>query len=396
MAVGGYETASGVRNAGRVICRGYVAEGQREPRTAPARNRQMSGLRDLCMGSGHRDRTGSLVLLILALCFLPAAIGPGSAHAPLSAGSGEGIDTALLISSPEKSFVLYTALPRGSEAQYYRFPMEAGQVLSGSIMVPGPGTMVPDLAIICPGITPSGDLPPFLTVPPGSAAMVIRGQAPEQPSYEPFTPQPVYEVARFSVPVAENGSCYIAVFGSTGGKYSLAPGFREEFTPAEWLLIPWSVIAIHLWEGQHPLMILAPMIIVLAGGSAALWFLQKRRGLRITPVRLLVLAAGLLFIGGAAMTALQIIHTVSATGYDPGVFLTLFFTGIPFALGLAALQAGRRDAGPDSSRRTGMTLIVVGLLGLLFWGGLIIGPVLALTGGIVLTAGHGYPHRATT
>jgi predicted Zn-dependent peptidase len=57
-------------------------------------------------------------------------------------------------------------------------------------------------------------------------------------------------VARFNVTVPQDGDYYLAVYGPEGGNYSLAPGYVEEFTVAEWLQIPWSVISIHRWEGQ--------------------------------------------------------------------------------------------------------------------------------------------------
>ncbi len=98
--------------------------------------------------------------------------------------------------------------------------------------------------------------------------MVIPGETPGTPSYEAFTPQPIYEVARFNVTVPQDGDYYIAVYGPEGGKYSLAPGYIEEFTVDEWLLIPWSVVSIHLWEGQSPAYIFAPLIVVLIGGLA--------------------------------------------------------------------------------------------------------------------------------
>ena len=102
--------------------------------------------------------------------------------------------------------------------------------------------------------------------PAGSGAMVIQGKSPGKPSYEPFSPQPIYEAGRFNVTVPVDGDYYIVVYGPTEGKYSLAPGFLEQFTAAEWLLIPFSVITIHLWEGQSLWFVFAPMILIVIGG----------------------------------------------------------------------------------------------------------------------------------
>jgi hypothetical protein len=299
-------------------------------------------------------------------------------------GSNEGIARATLISSPEKSFVLYTVLDGDGETQYYRFPLEKGQVLYGSLQVPGPDSAVPDLVIIGPGIDPSGNVPSSIDVPAGSSALLVQGKQPGKPSYEPFSPQPIYEVARFNVTVPWNGDYYLAVSGPGGAKYSLAPGFKEEFTAAEWLLVPWSVISIHLWEGQSQAGVFAPMVIVVIGGLALAVLHKKKQGLSWNPVSLLILVSGLLYVGGAAMTSLQIVHTVRLTGYSSGVLLTLLFIAGPLILGIFAVRAGIRSPGPEPSLMSGVAMAVTGILGLLMWAGLVIGPVLALAGSVII------------
>jgi hypothetical protein len=249
--------------------------------------------------------------------------------------------------------------------------------------------------IIGPGIDPFGNVPPSIDVPAGSGGMLVQGKEPQKPSYEPFTPQPIYEAARFNVIVPENGDYYIAVTGPGGAKYSLAPGFKEEFTAAEWLLIPWSVIFIHLWEGQSPAVVFAPLVIVVTGGLVLAGLYRKKQGLTRDPVPWLILAAGLLYLGGAAMTGLQVVHTVLRTGYSPGVLLTLMFLAGPFILGIFAVRAGIRSPGPDPSLMSGVAMAATGILGLLLWAGLLIGPLLALAGSaVILVRSAGRPGPA--
>jgi hypothetical protein len=216
--------------------------------------------------------------------------------------------------------------------------------------------------------------------------MVIPGKSPKKPAYEPFSPQPIYEVGRFNVTIPRDGDYYIAVYGPEGGKYSLAPGFLETFTAAEWLLIPFSVISIHLWEGQSPLVVFAPMILVVIGGLVIAVMYRKEIGLQNDPVRWMILLAGLLYLGGAAMTALQIIHAVQVTGYTNAVIVTLMFIAGPVILGIFAIIEGIRQPRPDSSLKSGIKMVVIGLLGLLLWAGLIIGPVLAIISGVLILA----------
>ena len=264
--------------------------------------------------------------------------------------------------------------------------MQKGQRLYGSVQVPGPGLMVPDIVLIGPGIEAAGTVPSFIEVPAGSGAMVIPGKSPGKPSYEPFSPQPIYETGRFNITVPVDGDYYIAVYGPTGGKYSLAPGFLEQFTAAEWLLIPLSVISIHLWEGQSPWVVFAPMIVVVIGGLALGVMYRKKSGLQQDPIRWMFLLSGLLYLGGAAMTSLQIIHAVHVTGYTSEVIVTIMFIAGPIILGIFAIMEGIRQPRPDSLLKSGMKMIVIGLLGLLLWAGLIIGPLLAILSGILVLA----------
>src|SRR5512137_371011 len=345
------------------------------------------------MSSGYRSVWRLTVLCICLVVLLLAGIGIVSAHAPLGVGSNEDIANATLFDTPEKSFVLYTELQEGGEAQYYHFPMQKGQKLYGSIQVPGESSMVPDIVIIGPGIAPEGNVPSFIEVPAGSGAMVIPGTIPGKPSYEPFSPQPIYETGRFNVTVPVDGDYYIAVYGPTGGKYSLAPGFLEEFTASEWLLIPFSVITIHLWEGQSPWMVFAPMIVVVMGGLALLVMYRKDLGLQQDPIRWMILLSGLLYLGGAAMTALQIVHAVNVTGYTSEMIVTLMLIAGPVILGIFAVMEGIQQPRPDSLLKSGTKMIIIGLLGLLLWAGLIIGPVLAIFSGVLILVKRSVKHH---
>jgi hypothetical protein len=340
------------------------------------------------MLSGCRSIKALNLLYLFLVILLLAGTGIVSAHAPLSVGSNEDIANATPISNPEKSFVIYTELHESREAQYYHFPMQKGGNLYGSLQVPGPDSMVPNIVIIGPGIESTGNVPPFIEIPAGSGSMVIQGKSPGKPSYEPFSPQPIYEVARFNVTVPRDGDYYIAVYGLSGGKYSLAPGFLEQFTPSEWLLIPWSVVSIHLWEGQSPWGVFVPMILIVIGGLVLIGIYRRQLGLYQDPVRWMVLISGLLYLGGAAMTALQIIHAVQVTGYTNEVILTLMFIAGPIILGIFAIMEGIRKPQPDSLLRSGIKMVVIGLFGLLVWAGLIIGSVLALISGILILAKH--------
>ncbi len=338
------------------------------------------------MSSRYGSLWKAIVFSLLLTAVLATGTGTASAHAPVSVGSNEDLANATVFLDPTKSYVLYTELHEGGEAQYYRFPLRAGQRLYGSLQIPRPDAMVPSLVLMGPDIASSGDVPPFVQVPAGAGATVVAGEPPGKPSYEPFTPQPIYEVARFDRTVSRDGDYYVAVYGPSGGEYSLAPGYVEEFTASEWLLIPWSVISIHLWEGQSPAYIFAPLVVVVIAGLALFVLYRRKRGPWPDIPSWLILVAGLLYLGGAAMTGLQVVHAVGLTGYDSGVLLTLLFILGPVLLGAWAVWLGAKSPAPGTSPRRGIAMIVVGALGLLLWAGLIAGPVLAVIGGVLALA----------
>lgn len=335
------------------------------------------------MNEGGRFPLRVLILLVLVLSCV--TIGHVTAHAPLDAGSNEQLSNATKISDPEKSYVIYTGLHEGNEAQYYRFSLEKGQVLSGSLQVPGPDSMVPRMVITGPGITTAGDIPSFVELPPGAGAKVIPVKKTGNPSFEPFTPQPIYEVARFREEISVPGDYYIAIYGDDAGKYSLAPGSAEQFTAVEWLTIPYSVIGIHVWEGQSLAGVIAPFLIIVIAGLVLLFLHQKKSGIALRVPAWAGATAGLFYFGGAAVTAVQLVHTVSLTGYVPAVLLTLFFIIVPVILGVLLLNISLNlpATGPVHVRPA-LELIVLGILGFLFWCGFIVGPLLAICSGTLV------------
>jgi hypothetical protein len=322
----------------------------------------------------------SFPILILVLSLLVA---PAWGHAPLSTGENGNLSMATVISQPEKSYVVYGHIHEPGEAVYFRFDMAAGQTLNTGLLVNRKDSPVPELIIMGPGVPSSGTPPPSLQVPPGSGVLVIPGKMPEQAMYEPFSPAALFPVASYTQKVAESGTFYAVVYSAEGEQdYSFAPGSREEFTASEWLLIPISVIGIHVWEGQSLFVVLAPCIAVVLLGIALLLYRQKTAGTARSPFSWLAIIAGLLYLGGASITFTQMVRALAITGWDPSAILTLIFIGIPVVLGIVALMTGLRSGHPVTTKDR-FLVAVIGVVGLLFWAGLIIGPVIALVAAIV-------------
>ena len=81
------------------------------------------------MPSVYRSFREQKILCLCLVFLLFGGITIVSAHAPLGVGSNDDIANATYFDTPDKSYVLYTELYKGGEAQYYRFPLKKDEIL---------------------------------------------------------------------------------------------------------------------------------------------------------------------------------------------------------------------------------------------------------------------------
>ncbi len=151
--------------------------------------------------------------------------------------------------------------------------------------------------------------------------------------------------------------------------------------------VPVSVLSIYLWEGQPAAGVFAPFFIVLTGGLILVFFPGKK-GFPDDPAGWLAIISGLLYLGGAAITATQTVRTLLQTGYSPGVFLTLVFIAAALIPGIAAIRTGTRVQDHGYPLSSGIGMMLIGLLGFVVWAGLIAGPVIAVISGALVIVKH--------
>ena len=308
---------------------------------------------------------------------------PVNAHVPLTAGDNNDITHAVSVEKPAKSYVIYGHLHDAGDGGYYQFRMKAGERLTLSLMTPGPGAPVPDMIVMSPG-TPRNIEDPSLpvTVPPGYTAELVKGQKPVTAEYEPFSPAAIYEVASYSKNITLPGTYYVAVISPADKTdYSIAVGYLEEFSLFEWVFIPVNVINTHLWEGQSILTILAPFLAVLILGFILIARQKNDMGGKKSLFFWLAASTGLCYLGGSSITLVQMVRALMVTGFSSGVVLTLIFAMIPTLLGIWALRVARLTS--PHSQKDRLFLGIIGLLGLVFWAGLIIGPVIAFLAAVL-------------
>ena len=280
---------------------------------------------------------------VLAICALFTPI--VSAHSPVFPGNNTSLDSAYVVNDPTKSWALYTTLQPG-QIQYYRLDMTQGESIYVQLYKNTETSnlgFIPSFVLMGPGLTSNGTVPANVAVPPGASSIVMQGQQPDKGTYEGFGPGSFYDLGSVEVKAPATGTYYVAVYdAANGGAYGLAIGERETYTPTEYVLIPYSVFQVHLWEGQNPLVVLAPMALVVIVGLGILMMRSDLHASLRSPFTLLGTLAGLIFIGTGAYNLTQMLLAISRSSVESEAIITLIFVLVPVILGILALRVALR------------------------------------------------------
>jgi len=300
------------------------------------------------------------------------------AHVPISAGENNSLETAIKVKEPTKSWAIYDEIHEPGESKYYKFTMEQGQRLKISLFVTKKG-FTPGVVVMGKGLTSQGILPSGVEIPTGYNYLVFEGEKTITREYEPFTPSSYYFTADVDITVNNTDVYYIAVFDeSEHGKVGIAIGFIETFSVTEWLLIPINAINIHIWEGQNITVIIAPLYLtIITGIGILLWIWKKEHKLQLNNQATLGLIAAFLFIGSGLMILMQMIIALAGSSADNSVIITLLFGLLPILFGILLIRTSMRIV-KELNKTNRAILLVIGIFGLIFWSGVIIGPVLTI------------------
>jgi hypothetical protein len=316
------------------------------------------------------------IFVLILLLTIPAA-----AHVPVLPGDHNSLETALQIRDPAVSYAIYGTLHEAGEADYYTVTLRKGDLLTFSVSTPVQGSYAPWLVIAGPGLIPQGAVPAGIRLPEGDTTVVVTGVRPFPAEYEPFSPMALYQTAMYEGTAPADGVYVIAVYTpDAGGPYTFASGKLEAFTATEWIMVPVNLIGVRLWQEQSPLLIFGPYLVVLIAGMILMLRWPGRQ--RMSIPAWLGFAAGLLYIGTGAATLLQTGIALQVATGGPAVLVTLVFAAIQICAGGAAVSTSLRPSG-SLPLRFRIQMIVIGIVGLVAWGGLIIGPVLAFAAALV-------------
>lgn len=315
--------------------------------------------------------------VILILLSLTAGV---SAHSPVLTGENQGIDHAFSVQDPFKSWAFYGTFPDAGSVSYYTFDLQQGDRVWFSVFTPTRDAVYPEAVLIGPGVEDAGELFPGVSVPAGSGYLVIPGTKPDHPEYEPFTPAANYQWMKAEYIAEVPGTYYIAMVnkGTNAGNYGLALGFREEFTLAEWIMIPLSIGNVRVWEGSSQAFVVGfPVFIVLFG--MVYLFRFRKEPLPLHPETIAGSAGGLLYIAGSGFMLIQALMALMKTGFAGSFLVTAIFILIPLVMGVLILRYMMRPV-----KYRGGKLILLGVLGVVVWGGYVVGPVLVILAGLKL------------
>ena len=306
-----------------------------------------------------------IIAFVLLLALLPPI---ASAHVP---GIAEGRLT--LVPDAEKSYAWYGLLEDRNEVDSYLITIDEGGEIRLALSTPDSET-APALALTGPGIDSADPLPGGIVLPEGQGSIVVPPDPAAMASYEPFTPMALFERADLSLQAPSSGQYQVLVYGDEG-RYTLATGYLEEFSIAEWVLVPVQVLAVRTWQGQPLPLVLLPVIITVVAG--VVWFRKRTEEIRLWPGAWLLVVAGFSYIGSGILIITEMVLAGMLTGPDSSMTITVFLAAFPLAIGGLMVRGAGRLTGPPSLRDRGVILLY-GILGFAVWAGVILGPVLAI------------------
>jgi hypothetical protein len=147
----------------------------------------------------------------------------------------------------------------------------------------------------------------------------------------------------------------------------------------EFITIPFSLLNVYQWEGQSVVQIFIPMVSVFLLGLLSVFLWKRREFVHMGAAQCFALASGLLFLSTVSNTMIQTVIAISQAGLVAEVLVTLIFITIPLLIGWFAIRMALSTMSPWGIRGRAM-LFIIGIFGFMFWGGLILGPIVAMVG----------------
>jgi len=298
-----------------------------------------------------------LVLLIFLL-FIDSSF----CHVPtFSNNSNTDLLRALMINDPLKSVVVYDEI-ESYDSKYYSFYLNASDRLVLSLITPD-ADFYPGMILMVPELN-------------GYSMILLNPDNESVKEFEPFIPSSYYNLVNFDEVVNNSGQYYIIIHSKAlNGKFGLTVGYVESFTFIEWIKIPFDAIFIHSWEGQNLLIIFSPLILSIIAGSVYCIKKSKKHNWE----KIVGMVSFFFYIGSGLMILLQMIINLIPATFSYSFIITLVFASLPIFFGLIIFKIVNKK---KIKRDDGIKLILLGGLGIAFWAGFLVAPIIVIILGI--------------
>jgi hypothetical protein len=201
------------------------------------------------------------IAIIIMFVLFASSFQMANAHKPLKVvDSNNDFSTAKEIPNHKISWAIYEELSGSNDVHFYKFAADEGERLYSQLSIPKLekfSTFGPSIALVGSNEAASnlgggysvreyahdiGDLP--FAIPPGMRAIVVDydGPIPSGEFYEPFTQTSYWERQEMVInSLSSLGTYYLVVFDralvNDAGKYTLAVGETEDFSPMDFFTI---------------------------------------------------------------------------------------------------------------------------------------------------------------
>jgi hypothetical protein len=295
---------------------------------------------------------------------------------PRSNGS---IEDAVQIEDPQRSWAVYEEVSREQRANYFYIEVEEGGRVHVSLFTPEGEDMVPQLILMGPDPRWGDTVPESIDQPLGLGAVHLTSDSMGEAEFEPFTPSVLQQGVEFDDEVQRSGTYYIVVYNLTSeGKVGISIGYEESWGAIEWLKVTIDVVRIHTWEGQSFIVIMIPFLLTVLLGPISIAFIRIKTGRGPEkPVQLMAALASLFYIGTSLNLLYQLLRGISAVGLVPSMLVTAVIVLVPLGMSIYLLTFSSRRKSKYSIEHR-LIFALMGSVGLAFWSGFFIGPLILL------------------
>ena len=201
------------------------------------------------------------IAIIILFVLFASSFQMANGHKPLKVvDSNNDFSTAKEIPNHKISWAIYEELSGSNDVHFYKFAADEGERLYSQLSIPKLekfSTFAPSIALVGSDVAAGnleggysvreyahniGDLP--FAIPPGMRAIVVDydGPIPSGEFYEPFTQTSYWERQEIVInSLSSLGTYYLVVFDralvNDAGKYTLAVGETEDFSPMDFFTI---------------------------------------------------------------------------------------------------------------------------------------------------------------